>query len=235
MQPILAVIDFIRHIDAHLFDMTRTMGPSLYWVLFAIVFAETGLVVVPFLPGDSLLFAVGVLCAMDPVRLGLPAEGFVPSLGVAWVVMFAAAVLGDAVNYQVGKFLGPKVFSSETSRLLNKKHLIKTQLFYEKYGPKAIIIARFVPIVRTFAPFVAGIGKMSYARFGLFNVIGALIWTGLLLPLGYVFADTEIVKKRFELVIFAIIGLSLLPMVIEFLRERSKSKAEGAAASTDGA
>ncbi|RYZ05535.1 MAG: hypothetical protein EOO73_19890 [Myxococcales bacterium] len=217
--------------------MTRTMGPSLYWVLFAIVFAETGLVVVPFLPGDSLLFAVGVLCAMDPVRLGLPADGFVPSLGVAWLVMFIAAVLGDAVNYQVGKYLGPKVFSSETSRFLNKKHLVKTQLFYEKYGPKAIIIARFVPIVRTFAPFVAGIGKMSYARFGLFNVLGALLWTGLLLPLGYVFADTEIVKKRFELVIFAIIGISLLPMAIEIWRERSRGKLAGAAeapASTDG-
>lgn len=236
MQPILAVIDFIRHIDKHLVEMTQTMGSSLYFVLFAIVFAETGLVVVPFLPGDSLLFAVGVLCAMDPARLGLPADGFVPSLGVAWLVMFIAAVLGDAVNYQVGKFLGPKVFNSETSRLLNKKHLVKTQLFYEKYGPKAIIIARFVPIVRTFAPFVAGIGKMSYARFGLFNIIGALIWTGLLLPLGYVFADTEIVKKRFELVIFAIIGISLLPMIIEIWRERGKSKAELAApASTDGA
>jgi membrane-associated protein len=230
VNAILAVIDFIRHIDQHLVHMTQTMGSSLYWVLFAIVFAETGLVVVPFLPGDSLLFAVGVLCAMDPARLNLPADGFMPSLGVAWLVMFVAAVLGDAVNYQVGKFLGPKVFNSETSRLLNKKHLVKTQLFYEKYGPKAIIIARFVPIVRTFAPFVAGIGKMSYARFGLFNVLGALLWTGLLLPLGYFFADTEIVKKRFELVIFAIIFLSVLPMLIEIWRERGKTKAAAAPA-----
>lgn len=237
LNAILAVFDFIRHIDKHLVEMTQTMGPSLYWVLFAIVFAETGLVVLPFLPGDSLLFAVGVLCAMDPTRLGLPADGFVPNLGVAWVVMFVAAVLGDAVNYQVGKYLGPKVFSSETSRFLNKKHLVKTQLFYEKYGPKTIIIARFVPIVRTFAPFVAGIGKMGYARFGLFNVVGALLWTGILLPLGYVFADTEIVKKRFELVIFAIIGISVLPMAIEIWRERSKSKAAltaDAPAPTDG-
>jgi membrane-associated protein len=239
LNAILAVIDFIRHIDKHLVEMTQTMGSSLYWALFAIVFAETGLVVVPFLPGDSLLFAVGVLCAMDPVQLNLPADGFMPSLGVCWAVMFVAAVLGDAVNYQVGKYLGPRVFSSETSRFLNKKHLVKTQLFYEKYGPKTIIIARFVPIVRTFAPFVAGIGNMGYARFALFNVVGALLWTGLLLPLGYVFADTEIVKKHFELVIFAIIGISVLPMVIEVLRERAKSKAVTAAAeapaSTDGA
>jgi membrane-associated protein len=236
LSAILAIFDFIRHIDKHLVSMTQTMGPSIYLVLFAIVFAETGLVVVPFLPGDSLLFAVGVLCAMDPQRLGLSADGFMPNLFVCWVVLFVAAVLGDAVNYQVGKFLGPKVFASETSRFLNKKHLVKTQLFYEKYGPKTIIIARFVPIVRTFAPFVAGIGKMSYARFGLFNVLGALLWTGLLLPLGYVFADTEIVKKRFELVIFAIIGISVMPMVIEILRERAKGKSVAAAeapASTD--
>jgi membrane-associated protein len=126
LSAILALFDFIRHIDKHLTDMCQTMGPSLYMALFAIVFAETGLVVTPFLPGDSLLFAVGVLCAMDPVRLGLPADGFIPSLPVAMLVLFAAAVLGDGVNYHVGKLLGPKVFNSEKSRLLNKKHLIKT-------------------------------------------------------------------------------------------------------------
>jgi membrane-associated protein len=238
LSAILALFNFIRHIDRELVSMTQTMGPSLYFVLFAIVFAETGLVVVPILPGDSLLFAVGVLCAMDPVRLNLPADGFVPTLGVAWVVMFVAAVLGDAVNYQVGKFLGPKVFNSDSSRLLNKKHLIKTQLFYEKYGPKTIIIARFVPIVRTFAPFVAGIGKMSYRRFAMFNVLGAALWTGLLMPLGYFFADTEIVKKRFDLVILAIVFISVLPMMIEIIRERTKGKdpspATEAPASTDG-
>jgi membrane-associated protein len=141
------------------------------------------------------------------------------------VVLFVAAVLGDGVNYHIGKIVGPKVFSSQTSRLLNKKHLVKTQLFYEKYGSKTIIIARFVPIVRTFAPFVAGIGQMQYRRFVLFNIIGAALWVGLLVPLGYVFADTEIVKERFELVIFAIIILSVLPMVIEIVRERLKPKA----------
>jgi membrane-associated protein len=229
LSAILALFDFIRHIDVHLTQMTQTMGPSLYFVLFAIVFAETGLVVTPFLPGDSLLFAIGVLCAMDPARLNLPADGFVPSLPVTMLVLFVAAVLGDGVNYHIGKALGPKVFSSERSRLLNKKHLIKTQLFYEKYGPKTIIIARFVPIVRTFAPFVAGIGKMQYRRFVLFNIVGAALWVGLLVPLGYFFADTEIVKKRFELVIFAIIGISVMPMVIEIAREYFKPKSNESA------
>ncbi len=224
MSAILALIDFIRHIDAHLMNMTRTMGPSLYLVLFAIVFAETGLVVTPFLPGDSLLFSIGVLCAMDPVRLGVPADGFVPSLPVAMAILFAAALTGDCVNYFAGRFVGPKVFTSENSRLLNKKHLVKTQLFYEKYGTKAIIMARFVPIVRTFAPFVAGIGQMKFPRFITFSVVGASLWVGLLVPLGYLFADSEIVKKRFDLVVIAIIFISVLPMLIEILRERMKPK-----------
>jgi membrane-associated protein len=224
LSPILALIDFIRHVDKHLVDMTQSMGPTLYAVLFGIVFVETGLVVLPFLPGDSLLFSVGVLCAMDPVRLGATPGGFMPSLPVSMLVLFLAAVLGDAANYHIGKFLGPKVFSSERSLLLNKKHLVKTQLFYEKYGNKTIILARFVPIVRTFAPFVAGIGKMQYRRFVLYNIVGAAIWVTLLVPLGYFFADTEIVKKRFELVILAIVFLSVLPMVVEIGREWLKPK-----------
>ncbi len=229
MSAILALFDFIRHIDVHLMNMTRTMGPSLYLVLFAIVFAETGLVVLPFLPGDSLLFSIGVLCAMDPVRLGVPADGFVPSLPVAMAVLFAAALTGDCVNYFAGRFVGPKVFNSDTSRLLNKKHLVKTQLFYEKYGSKAIIMARFVPIVRTFAPFVAGIGQMKFPRFITFSLVGAGLWVGLLVPLGYKFADSEIVKKRFDLVIVAIIFISVLPMVLEVVRERMKAKTAPAA------
>jgi membrane-associated protein len=229
VSALLAIFDFIRHIDKHLTDMTQTMGPTLYLVLFAIVFAETGLVVVPFLPGDSLLFAIGVLCAMDPVRLGLPADGFMPSLPVTMLILFAAAVLGDGVNYHIGKLLGPKVFNSEKSRFLNKKHLVKTQLFYEKYGPKTIIIARFVPIVRTFAPFVAGIGQMQYRRFVVFNLIGAALWVGLITPLGYFFADTEIVKKHFELVVLAIIFISVLPMIIEIGREWLKGRSAAAA------
>jgi membrane-associated protein len=230
VSAILAIFDFIRHIDKHLVHMCQTMGPSLYLVLFAIVFAETGLVVTPFLPGDSLLFAIGVLCAMDPARLNLPADGFVPSLPVAMAILFAAAVIGDAVNYYVGRFVGPKVFNSESSWLLNKKHLVKTQLFYEKYGNKTIILARFVPIVRTFAPFVAGIGQMQFRRFFAFNVIGAAIWVCLLTPLGYFFADTEIVKKRFELVILAIVFLSILPMLIELTREWLKGRSASQAA-----
>jgi membrane-associated protein len=229
LSAILALFNFIRHIDKELVTMTQTMGPSLYVALFAIVFAETGLVVTPFLPGDSLLFAVGVLCAMDPTQLKLPAEGFMPSLPVAMLVLFSAALIGDSVNYFIGKFVGPKVFNSEGSRLLNKKHLIKTQLFYEKYGSKAIIMARFVPIVRTFAPFVAGIGKMQFRRFMMFNVVGGALWVGLLVPLGYVFADNEIVKKRFDLVVLAIIFISILPMLIEIIRERAKPKAESVA------
>jgi membrane-associated protein len=224
LSAILVIFDFIRHIDKHLVEMTQTMGPTLYLALFAIVFAETGLVVTPFLPGDSLLFAIGVLCAMDPKALNLPADGFMPSLPVTMLILFVAAVLGDGVNYHVGKLLGPKVFNSEKSRFLNKKHLVKTQLFYEKYGPKTIIIARFVPIVRTFAPFVAGIGQMQYRRFVLFNIVGAALWVGLLTPLGYVFADTEIVKKHFELVVLAIIFISVLPMIIEIGKEWLKSR-----------
>jgi membrane-associated protein len=230
LSPILAIIDFIRHVDKHLVEMTQSMGPMLYVALFGIVFVETGLVIVPFLPGDSLLFAIGVLCAMDPARLGIAPGGFMPSLPVTMLVLFVAAVLGDATNYHIGKYLGPKVFSSEKSWLLNKKHLIKTQLFYEKYGNKTIILARFVPIVRTFAPFVAGVGNMQYRRFVLFNIIGAAIWVALLVPLGYFFADTEIVKKRFELVILAIIFLSVLPMIIEIGREWLKPKPAAPAA-----
>jgi membrane-associated protein len=230
LSPILALFDFIRHVDKHLVQMTQSMGPALYAVLFGIVFVETGLVILPFLPGDSLLFAVGVLCAMDPGRLGIAPGGFMPSLPVSMILLFSAAVLGDAANYHIGKFLGPKVFSTDRSMLLNKKHLVKTQLFYEKYGNKTIILARFVPIVRTFAPFVAGIGKMQYRRFVLYNIIGAAIWVTLLVPLGYFFADTEIVKKRFELVILAIVFLSVLPMIIELGREWVKPKAATPAA-----
>lgn len=232
MSAILALFDFIRHIDKHLVAMTHTMGPSLYLALFAIVFVETGLVVMPFLPGDSLLFAVGALCAMDPVELNLPASGFMPSLPVAMGLLFAAALAGDCVNYTVGRFVGPKVFNSESSRLMSKKHLLRTQLFYEKYGSKAIIMARFVPIVRTFAPFVAGIGQMKFPRFISFSVAGAALWVGLVMPAGYIFAHNEFVKKRFDLVVLAIIFVSLLPMIIEIGRGWLKSR--GAAPAAEG-
>jgi len=187
------------------------LGPWLYAVLFLIIFAETGLVVTPFLPGDSLLFAVGAVAAIpeSPVNLGLVA-----------LLLVVAAVLGDAVNYAIGSLVGPRVFSRENSRFLNKKHLIRAHEFYEKYGGMTIVLARFVPIVRTFAPFVAGIGKMTYSRFALFNVTGGALWILASLLAGWWFGGLEIVQQRFKLVIVAIIVISVLPGVYEYVRVR---------------
>ena len=215
VELILRFWDVITHLNVHLADWARDMGGWLYVVLFLIIFCETGLVVTPFLPGDSLLFAVAALCALEgsPLLVGL----IVP-------LLIVAAVLGDAVNYSVGRHIGPRVFTSEKSLFLNKKHLERTKAFYEKYGGKTIIIARFIPIIRTFAPFVAGIGNMRYRRFAAFNVIGALAWVGLFIPAGYLFGNLEYVQKRFHLVIFAIIGLSLMPALIEFMREWRASR-----------
>ena len=210
MSFLLRVLDVLRHLDVHLAELSQSLGGWLYLALFAIIFAETGLVVTPFLPGDSLLFAVGALCALPDSAI---------SIGVTLPLLLAAAVLGDAVNYTVGRTLGPKVFTAERSVLLNKKHLVRTQEFYERYGGKTIIIARFIPVVRTFAPFVAGIGQMRYRRFFLFNLIGAVLWVGLLLPVGYAFGNLPVIKRNFSIVIFAIIGISVLPAVIEVLRE----------------
>ena len=211
MEQLLGLWHIISHLDTHLVSWSQTMGPWLYVLLFAIIFCETGLVVTPFLPGDSLLFAVGALCALGGLNIAV----IIP-------LLLVAAILGDAANYYIGKTVGPKVFTSSTSKLLNRAHLLRTQAFYDKYGGKTIIIARFIPIVRTFAPFVAGIGKMQYRRFLSFNVIGAVAWVALFIPAGYVFGNLEVVKKSFHLVIFAIIGLSILPAVIEFARERAK-------------
>lgn len=215
VELILRFWDIITHLNVHLADWARDMGGWLYVVLFLIIFCETGLVVTPFLPGDSLLFAVGALCALDGSPL---------MVGIIVPLLIVAAVLGDAVNYSVGRHVGPRVFRSETSLLLNRKHLVRTQSFYEKYGGKTIIIARFVPIIRTFAPFVAGIGHMRYRRFAAFNVIGAVAWVGSFIPAGYLFGNLEYVQKRFHLVIFAIIGLSVLPAAIEILREWRASR-----------
>ncbi|MCE9638312.1 MAG: DedA family protein [Planctomycetes bacterium] len=205
------LIDLFLHLDKHLNEWAGQLGPWLYVVLFLIVFAETGLVVTPFLPGDSLLFAVGALAATD----GSP-------IGYAWVgvLLSIAAILGDATNYSIGRALGPKVFTSTTSRLLNREHLGKAQAFYEKHGPKTIVIARFVPIVRTFAPFVAGVGKMHYPQFALYNVGGGLLWVWSILTAGYFFGGIEIIKKNFSLVVIAIVVLSLLPVVYEWWKSR---------------
>lgn len=223
MDVILGFWDVLTHLNVHLKEWAQWMGPWLYVALFVIVFCETGLVVTPFLPGDSLLFAVGTLCAL---------EGSPLHIAIVMPLLLVAAVLGDAVNYSIGYRAGPAVFRSEGSFLFNKKHLLKTQTFYERYGGKTIIIARFVPIVRTFAPFVAGIGKMAYRRFFAFNVIGALAWVVLLVPVGYFFAHQPYVQKNFHYVIFAIIFISILPAVIEIAREWMRSRRTAADAST---
>ena len=190
---------------------------TLYIVLFAIVFCETGLVVTPFLPGDSLIFAIGAVAARD---IGI-------SISVVGPLLIVAALCGDNVNYWLGRRLGPAVFKREDSKLLNKKHLLHAQDFYEKHGSKTVILARFVPIVRTFAPFVAGIGKMNYARFLIFSVIGALLWVSICLTGGYFLGSRPFFKKHFELVVLAIVAISVLPVIIHMLKARAASKRGG--------
>jgi len=212
IELFLRAVDLFLHLDKHLNAWAVDLGVWTYVLLFLVVFCETGLVVMPLLPGDSLLFAVGALAATPGSPLSLP---------LVIPLLIVAAVLGDAVNYAIGKAVGPRVFTSEESRWLNKKHLLKTHRFYEKHGGKTIVLARFMPIIRTFAPFVAGIGEMGYAHFALYNVAGGAAWvTGFVLA-GYKFADLPVVKERFHLVILAIIGLSVLPIVVEFLRHRN--------------
>ncbi len=215
MELLSQFVDIMLHLDVHLNAWAAWMGVWLYIVIFAVVFCETGLVVTPFLPGDSLLFACGALAA---------AEGSAINLFVLLPVVFVAAVVGDFCNYEIGKWLGPKVFSSEKSRFLNKNHLLKAHAFYEKYGGKTIILARFIPIIRTFAPFVAGIGKMSYFHFAAFNVVGALLWAVLFTLGGYLFADLPVVQHHFHYVVLAIIVLSVLPAVYEFWAAHRKKK-----------
>jgi membrane-associated protein len=221
MELVTELIDLVLHLDRYLNDLAAGWGAWLYLVLFAIVFCETGLVVTPFLPGDSLLFAVGALAASPDSPLSLP---------VLIVLLIVAAVAGDAANYAIGYRLGPKVFRSENSWLLNKKHLARTQEFYEKYGGKTIIIARFVPIVRTFAPFVAGIGKMEYRRFAYYNVIGGVAWVVIFLVGGYLVGNLDIVKDNFHLIVVGIILISVMPMVIEYLLARRRHHAAKAEA-----
>jgi membrane-associated protein len=211
----LYFVDVMLRLDVYLVQLTLYFGPWMYVILFAIIFAETGLVVTPFLPGDSLLFAVGALTTLEGSEL---------SYAILLPLLIVAGILGDAVNYSCGRYLGPKVFQSETSWLLNKEHLIKTQKFYEKYGGLTIIIARFMPIVRTFAPFVAGIGRMNYPRFAMYNVVGSVVWVGSFLTAGHYFGNIPAVKSNFHIVIFAIIFLSILPMVFAWFKSRSESR-----------
>lgn len=205
------LIDIFVHLDLHLNEWILWCGPWIYLLLFLIVFCETGLVVTPFLPGDSLLFALGTIAATENAALSLP---------LLALTLCIAAILGDAANYAVGRHIGPKIFQRETGRWLNKKHLVATQQFYERHGGKTIIMARFMPIIRTFAPFVAGIGTMTYGRFALFNVTGGLLWVLSLLLAGYFFGNIPVVKENFETVILGIIVVSLLPMVIRLMRSR---------------
>jgi membrane-associated protein len=223
MEFLHKLYNLLRHLgeDASWREMIQYIGVyRLYAVLFAIVFCETGLVVTPFLPGDSLLFAIGAVGARDT---GMKFSIIAP-------LLVAAALIGDNVNYWLGRSIGKAVMRRERTPLVNKKHLIRAHEFYERYGAKTVILARFVPIVRTFSPFVAGIAAMSYATFLLFSVVGAVLWVGICMGAGHFFGGFEFVKKHFELVIVAIVIISVLPMAIEFIKARRHAKQAGAAA-----
>ncbi len=214
MEYVNFFIDFVLHIDTHLALLVSTYGIWIYAILFLIIFCETGLVVTPFLPGDSLLFVAGALAALPGNPMNV--HTVVP-------VLMVAAVLGDASNYIIGRFFGEKLFSNPNSRIFKQSYLDKTHKFYEKHGGKTIILARFVPIVRTFAPFVAGMGHMSYRHFASYNVIGGVVWVALFSYAGYFFGGMEIVQKNLELLVILIIFISILPGVIEILRNKKRS------------
>jgi membrane-associated protein len=209
MEFIQLVIDFILHIDRHLAELTAAYGPWIYGILFLIIFCETGLVVTPFLPGDSLLFVAGAIATQDAMNVHI----MVP-------LLIIAAVLGDAVNYSIGRFFGAKLFANPDSKIFRRRYLEVTEAFYDKHGGKTIILARFVPIVRTFAPFVAGMGHMPYRRFALYNVIGAVVWVTLFSYAGYFFGNLPVVQSNLHYLIVAIIFVSILPGVIEIVRHR---------------
>ncbi len=213
MHWLQQIIDFVLHLDRYIQILINWFGPWTYAILFLIVFVETGLVILPFLPGDSLLFAAGAFAANGSFHVG-----------ILFFLLALAAFLGDTVNYWIGHAVGPRLFTGKHSRLLKKEHLDRTHAFYEKYGGETIIIARFIPIVRTFAPFVAGIGRMSYGRFISYNIIGGVVWVALFVFGGYFFGNLPFVKKNFSLVIIAIIFLSVLPGVFEYLRQRKSGE-----------
>lgn len=215
MEFIQFIIDFILHIDVHLTELVVEYGVWIYAILFLIIFCETGLVVTPFLPGDSLLFVAGALASIGSNHL---------NVHLLIGMLIVAAVLGDAVNYTIGKFFGEKLFSNPDSKIFKQSYLQKTHDFYEKHGGKTIILARFVPIVRTFAPFVAGMGSMSYKYFASYNVIGGIAWVSVFTYAGYFFGELEFVKKNLSIFILAIIFISIIPAVVEVWRNRRKSK-----------
>jgi membrane-associated protein len=213
MDFLLRLLDFVLHLDKHLSSLIQSYGLWTYLILFVIIFLETGLVVTPFLPGDSLLFAAGTFAAAK-------------ALNALWlfIVLSAAAILGDTINYWIGHFIGPRVFHQGKSRFFKKEHLDRTHRFYEKYGAETIIIARFVPLIRTFAPFVAGVGRMSYWKFISYNVIGGIGWVALFVFGGYFFGNIPFIKRNFGLVIIAIIIVSTIPAVVEFYRHSRASR-----------
>lgn len=215
METLREFLDFFLHLDDHLKSMIETYGTTTYVILFIIIFVETGLVIMPLLPGDSLLFAAGSFAGLGML-----------DLSIMMISLFIAAVAGDTLNYYLGKNIGLKVLQWKIGnrQLVQQKYIDQTQQFYEKYGAKTIIIARFVPIVRTFAPFVAGIGQMNYGRFISYNIIGGAVWVSGLLLLGYLFGGLDIVKNNFEMVIFGIIFLSIVPIIIEFIKHRFSKK-----------
>lgn len=210
-----ALWDLFHNLPGHLEMWANNYGPGLYVILFLIIFAETGLVVTPFLPGDSLLFATGAI-----VALGIPGV----NLPTMIILLVVAAILGDWVNYHVGRWMAPKLFKGYESKWLNRKHLERTKEFYDRHGGKTIILARFIPIVRTYAPFVAGMSGMSYRNFAVFNVAGGIVWIASFLSLGYFFGNLPAVKSNFQYVILAIIVLSVLPVFVEFIRARAPAK-----------
>jgi membrane-associated protein len=229
MDSIHQILDLIRKLTDpdQLALLLQSMGAWFYIILFVTVFCETGLVVTPFLPGDSMLFAVGAVASLPEASLSLP---------ILILLLIIAAVGGDAVNYAIGYHVGPRVFSSERSRLFNKKHLLRTQAFYEKYGAKTIILARFIPIIRTFAPFVAGIGKMRYTQFAIYNVAGGVAWVLLCVFAGYFFGNIGWIRAHFEMVLIAIVLLSVMPPALELIlarRRRGRAKPELVAAAAE--
>ena len=221
MEALKTILDFFLHLDRQLFALIQEYGVWVYAILFLIIFVETGLVIMPFLPGDSLLFAAGTFCAGFTNEQGVTAE---LNIWLVLILLIVAAVLGDGLNYLLGNRIGLNMLQWKIRKrpLVKEKYIKQTESFFEKNGSKTIIIARFVPIVRTFAPFVAGIGKMQYAKFLRFNVIGAVLWVVGLTMLGYFFGNLKVVKENFETVIFGIIGISLLPMLIEIIRAKKQ-------------
>jgi len=212
MEFLNQFLDVVLHLREHIGELIAQFGPHIYTIFFLVIFCETGLVLTPFLPGDSLLFTAGAFAALGQLNIWF-----------MFALLSIAAILGDTVNYWIGHYLGPKVFKWKKSRFFNPEHLQRTHAFYEKYGGKTIILARFVPIIRTFAPFVAGIGAMTYPQFILYNIVGGLAWVAICLFAGYWFGNMPWVARNFELVIIAIIFISVLPMVYEFWKSRSRT------------